>query len=65
MEIWNARRVQDGEGDRSLGLEGRESRVTGVVLHPERQELPPEGFKQERVGILLTGVCTCQHAHAG
>lgn len=58
MEIWNARRVQDGEGDRSLGLEGRESHVTGVVLHLERQELPREGFKQERVGILLAGVCT-------
>lgn len=65
MEIWNARRVQDGEGDRSLGLEGRESHVMGVVLHPERQELPREGFKQERVGILLAGSAQHQYAHAG
>lgn len=58
MEIWNAQRVQDGERDRSLGLEGRESHVKEVVLHPEGQGLPQEGFKQERAGILLTGGCT-------
>lgn len=54
-EIWSAGRVQGCQGGRALGLEGLENHVKELMLRPEGQGFPQEGFNQEKDGILLTG----------